>query len=469
MKIFRRSTLLVLPLVLVSGGADAAIGDRFGFTSEDSALAGARVASPEISSASAFVNPAQLSLGPDTARRAPDDSRASDIRFHWSVLYSDPKFEKIDGVVTKNPVNSDETGSFVQEVDTDYPATFGQSVGFSVRSKKSDRRWGLGAVAYLPLDRFALLDSGESFVPEYTLHRGRTQKPEFQAALSGLLAKRLSFGAGIALGARLTSDTTIFLNQGAGTVSTMRIAASVKTQATPYVGLDYVASDAVALGLVVRLASSAPESLRVAANARAVAGVSAQDFSFPALATMYYDPFTVSTGATWKYGSASVLSFQLDYQAWSKFESPVLIVQNQGCDPNCGIDFAPGRDLSRPTRDLFVPRVGHTWTIGSNAVRVGYAYRPGIYRGAPTEAGNAIDPDEHRLSAGFGRNLLSIPFFDAPGRLDLHAAYSLYPKETVVKSAGDENGNLANEKVGAPGYETGGHEWGAGFTVELYL
>ena len=471
MKIRRRrlALLLFLTPAFISGGASAAIGGRFGFTSEDAALAGARVAAPEISSASAFVNPAQLSLAPDASHLGPSDPRASAIRFHWSVLYSDPKFTEINGVVTKNPVNSDETGSLVQNVDTDYPATFGQSVGLSVRSKKSDRHWGLGAVAYLPLDRFALLDSGESFVPEYTLHRGRTQKPEFQAALSGLLTKNLSFGAGIALGARLTSDTTIFLNQGAGTVSTMRIAASVKTEATPYFGLDYVASDAVSLGLAVRLASSSPESLRVAANARAVAGVSAQDFSFPALATMYYDPFTVSAGATWKYAPASVLSFQLDYEAWSKFESPVLIVQNQGCDPNCGIDFAPGRDLSRPTRDLVVPRIGHAWTIGTNEVRVGYVYRPGIYRGAPTGAGNAIDPDEHRLSAGFGWNLLSFPFFDAPGRVDLHAAYSLYPKETVVKSAGDENGNAANEKVGAPGYETGGHEWGAGFTVELYL
>jgi hypothetical protein len=460
----RWSPLLLIAFAIAPRGACAAIGDRFGYTSEDAALGGARVGADELSSASAFDNPAQLSL-------LPGASSASAVRFHWSVLYSKPSFTDIKGVVVQNPVNSDQAEGTARSanVDTGYPATFGQSVGFAVRSKKSDHHWGFGAVAYLPLDRFALLDSGESFVPEYTLHRGRTQKPEFQLALSGLIAKGLSFGAGINLGARLTSDTTIFLNQGAGTVSTMRIAASLKTEATPYFGLVYVASDTVSTGLVARLASSSPESLNVQASARAVGNVAAPDFSFPALATMYFDPFTVSVGTQWRYSSTNILYFQLDYEAWSKFQSPTIVIQNQACDPNCGVDFEPGRDLSGRTRDILVPRIGHSWTIGTNELRVGYAYRPGIYRELPTGAGNAIDPDEHRFSVGYGWAIESLPFFDAPGRLDLSGLYSIYRKQTVVKTPGDENGDVANQKVGAPGYTIGGGEWGAGFTVLLYL
>lgn len=458
--------MLALLLLFIATGAEAAIGDRFGFTSEDAALAGAVAGSAEISSASAFGNPAQLSLLPESSTAG-----ESPVRLHWSVLYSEPRFADIHGVVVENPVNSDQADGTarVANVDTRYPTTFGQSLGLAVRSRKSDRHWGFGVVAYLPLDRFALLDSGESFVPEYTLHRGRTQKPEFQFAISGLLSKRVSFGAGIFLGARLTSDTTLFLNQGTDTVSTMRIAASLKTQATPHLGLSYVDSESLSFGLVARLASSSPESLNVQASARAVGTVSAPDFSFPALATMYYDPFTVSAGTRWRYSPASVLFLQLDYQAWSKFRSPVLLIQDQACDPNCGVDFESGRDLAPRARDLIVPRIGHAWTIGTREVRAGYAYRPGIYRELPAEAGNAIDPDEHRFSAGYGWAIPSLPFFDAPGRLDLHAGYSIYPKRTIAKSAGDENGKLVNRKVGAPGYETGGHEWGAGFTVQLYL
>ena len=458
--------LSLFSLFCAAVSAEAAIGDRYGFTSEDGALAGARSGAAEISSASAFDNPAQMSFLPDSRT-----SSESSVRFHWSVLYSEPKFTDIHGVVVENPVNSDQTdgNARIANVDTNYPATFGQSFGFSVRSRKSDRHWGFGAVAYLPLDRFALLDSGESFVPEYTLHRGRTQKPEFQFALSGLLAKHLSFGAGVNLGARLTADTTVFMNQGTGTASTMRIAASLKTEATPYFGLGLVVSDALSLGFVVRLASSAPESLNVQASARAVGGVSAPDFSFPAIGTMYYDPFTVTGGTRWRYSSTNTLYLQLDYQAWSQFEPPTILIQNQACDPNCGVNFEAGRDLSGETRDTLVPRIGHTWIIGGDELRIGYLYRPGIYRDLPTEAGNTIDPDEHRVSMGYGWNFSSFPIFDAPGRFDLHGAYSLYPKREVVKTAGDENGKAINRKIGAPGYETGGYEWGGGVTIQLFL
>jgi hypothetical protein len=458
----RMFRLLLLFSALVPTIAHAAIGDRYGFSSENAALAGATAGVGEMSSASVFDNPAQMSLLPD--------GKTSGVRFHWSTLYSEPKFSDVTGVVIENPVNSDlNSGDRIGNVNTEYPATFGQSIGFSIRSKKSERHWSLGAVAYLPLDHIALLDSGESFLPEYTLHRGRTQKPEFQFALAGLVTNRLSFGLGIYLGARLTANTTLFLNQGNGTASTMRLAASLKTQATPYFGLTYLASDSLSLGLVARLATRSPESINVQANARAVGTVNAPDFSFPALATMYYDPLTLTLGSEWKYSDTRTLYLQLDYQAWSNFESPAIVILNQQCDPNCGVDFADGRNLGRPTHDILIPRVGHTWRFNSNLLRVGYLYRSGIYRELPTGTGNAIDPDEHRLTAGYAWGFDAIPFFDAPGRLSLHGAFSLFPKKTVVKTSGDENANLANRKIGAPGFDTGGYEWGTGATLEFFL
>lgn len=449
--------------ILFTGTAQAAIGDRFGFTSESAATAGARVGLGEMTSASSFENPAQMSL--DSGKTA---------RFHWSVLYSEPKFADIRGVVTENSVNSDKaTGtSTTGGVSTKYPATFGQSLGFSVRSEKSSRHWGLGAVVYLPLDRLALIDSGETFVPEYTLHRGRTQKPEFQFALSGLIAPKWSLGVGVYLGARLTSDTTLFLNQGAGSASSMRISSSLKTQASPFFGLTFIPDPDFSFGLVVRFASSVPATLNVQAGARAIGSVSALDFGFPAIGTMYYDPFTVSLGSSWRYAGTRSLSIQVDYQAWGSYRSPVLVIQNSNttnCSPACGVDFASGLDLATPTRDLIIPRIGHSWDVGPGTIRSGYTYRQGIYRSLPEGAGNAIDPDEHRLSAGYGWDFTSFLVFDAPGRLDFHTSYSLYPKKSVVKSAGDENGNTANSKIGAPGYEIGGNEWGTGITLGLYL
>ncbi len=451
--------------IIFSGTAHAAIGDRFGFTSESVATGGARAGQAEMSSSSAFENPAQMSFPSRLGKSA---------RFHWSVLYSEPTFADIRGVVTENAVNSDKAAgtSTIGNVSTKYPATFGQSMGFSVRSEKSVYHWGIGAVVYLPLDHLALIDSGETFAPEYTLHRGRTQKPEFQFAISGLLSPKWSLGVGVYLGARLTSDTTLFLNQGAGTASSMRISSSLKTQASPFFGLTYIPTPTLSLGWVVRLASSVPATLNVQAGARAIGNVSALDFGFPAIGTMYYDPLTVSLGATWRYAAQQTLFLQADYQAWENYRSPVLVIQNSNttnCSPSCGVDFASGIDLAGRTRDLLIPRVGHSWDVGTGTIHSGYTFRRGIYRSLPEGAGNPIDPDEHRISAGYGWEFNSFLAFDAPGRLDFHGSYSIYPKKTVAKSPGDENGNTVNSKIGAPGYEIGGNEWGTGFTLGLAL
>jgi hypothetical protein len=463
----RAAPILLLASVL---SAEASMGDRFGYLSSATSLGGARTGAGEFTSASAYENPSQLSL----TKTDPSAADASRVRFHWSLLYAQPKFADIHGVVVENAVNSDAVAGSEEfrNVDTDYAATFGQSVGFSIQSRKSERRWGFGAVAYLPLDRFAVVDSGESYVPEYTLHRASNQKPEFQFALSGLVTPELAFGAGLHLGTKLTSNTAIFLNQGAGTASSMRIAASLKTRATPYFGLTYVPTDALSLGLNYRFAASQPQSIQVHATARAIGTVSALDFAFPALATMYYDPATVEFGGRWNYGGAGTIYFQLDYQAWSNFESPAIVVLDPTtaeCSPNCGVDFSAGQNLSPKTRDTFVPRVGHAWTFRDSEFRLGYAYRPGIYAELPTGAGNAIDPDEHRIAAGYGWAFPSLLVFDAPGRVDFHALYSIYPRKRVDKTAGDENGNAAGRKIGAPGYETGGSEAGGGLSLQLFL
>lgn len=450
---------------LLSLNGFASVGDRFGFTSESAALAGAKAGGSDFTSASAYENPAQLSLMPDTEGRT---------RFHWSLLYAAPSFVDIGDVVVENPVNSDKTNATSRSapVDTNYPVTFGQSIGLSTQSQRSPYRWGLGAVVYLPLDRLALVDSGEAFVPEYSLHRGGTQKPEFQFAISALVAPNLSFGAGLQLGTKLTSETTLFLNQGAGTASSMRISASLKTQASPYFGLTYLPSEQLSVGVTARLASAQPQTLNVRSSARAIGTVSALSFSFPAISTLYYDPLTIQAGGEWKYTNGNAFFFQVDYQAWSKFESPAIVMldpQTSSCSPSCGVDFSTGLDLSRKTRDLFIPRVGHVWTLGTNDLRIGYVYRPSIYTSLPTGAGNAIDPDEHRLATGMGWGFNSLWVFDAPGRLDLHASYSVYPKKHVDKTAGDETGDLTNRKVGDPGYDIGGSEWGTGLTVQLFL
>lgn len=461
---FARFACASLIMHALTSPASAAIGSSFGFSSRAASLGGAMVASDR-DGASAYQNPAALSLG---ARTKPNEKLA----FHWAMLYMTPDFTDISNVIVENNFTSDQIR--YSNVDTEYPDTFGQSFGFSYEFKQTRLRWGFGMLAFLPLDELAIVDSGETFIPEYMLQRSRNQKPEFDVGVSMKPAANLSLGAGVHLGAALTSNTTIFLQTDATKTSTMRVSASLKTKATPYFGANLALTPSLATGLVIRLPFAQTEKLKVNASSRVLGNIAALDFNFPALATMYYDPLSVELGTKWDYSDTNRFLFQIDYQTWSKFESPALEIQSTDTTTcsgaPCGIEFSTSKNPSFEYRDIFIPRVGHEWDLGRSTLRVGYSYRPSILKNTPSGAGNYLDPSEHRMVAGWGYQFTKFLDFDTPCRLDFHLAYHQLESQRITKTSGDETGAGSGEqKIGAPGYEAGGRLLGGGLSLNLSL
>ncbi len=411
--------------------------------------------------ASVYQNPASLSQGNN------QNYPAEKLSFHWSIVYMTPDFEKINNVIVENNYTSDQIR--FSNVDTDYPNTIGQTVGMAYEFKKSPLHWSFGVLAFLPLDELALIDSGETFIPEYVLHRSRNQKPELNLGTGIRPTENLTLGLGIHLGSALTSNTTIYLQTDSTKVSTMRIAASLKTKASPFLGAQYVLSDRWTTGLVLRAPLSQNEKINVQASTRAIGTVAALNFNFPAIATMYYEPWSAELGNRIRLGSRDELFLQLDYQAWSRFRAPALIIGTPNTELG-GIQFSPSNNPAFEYRDIWVPRVGYEKKWDTTLIRWGYTYRPSILKNPPTGAGNYLDPSEHRISAGMGFEFPHFLDFDAPCRIDFHLAYHQLVKQTIVKTPGDETGaGVGNQKIGAPGFEAGGHIWGGGLTLNLFL
>jgi hypothetical protein len=449
-------------LLLASIPSHADVGQAFGFGSRASSLGG-RSAAHGGDGFAAYANPA-----------APAANR-SEKRFQLStaVIFMRPQFDAIDGVVIENSYVGDATRT--GSVDNDYRATLGQAVGAVIHLAPDWWNLSLGVTGFLPLEQIAYLDTGETYVPEYVLYRARTQRPQLDFSLAAQPLPGFSFGAGLHLGFSLTSVGIIHLGGDANSVSTMRFSASMKPKLTPYFGLHYRNTQSTpesmdeagefATGLTVRLPTVYDNSMRIDASARVLGALPGLDFNFDAMSALYYDPLSVELGFSWRVLPFWTTYAQAEAELWTLYQSPAL---NIG-DPevaSAGVTVQPSDLPPLPLRNIFILRAGQEFHLGRHSIRAGYAYRPGIFGGDRSGAGNYLDPDQHVGSIGYGIGFKSLLGYKADWTLDTHLALHYLVRETITKSAGDESG-AAGSKIGSPGYVAGGFMGGGGVSVSL--
>lgn len=438
-----------LSLVLLSFHPDSAwarIGEDAGFGSRLSALAGAG-ASWGADAYGAYNNPALLS---GQARNR--------FSFGAGLVTIVPSFIPISGVRVSNAdVYGSDVDSRLADVDTDYRDTVGQVLGLRSLVAPEWHRLSIGATAFLPLNQFAYVDSGEVFVPEYVMYRSRTQRPELDMglALSPGASGNWHLGAGVHLGFSLNSSASVFLTTEAGKPSSMRFSASLKPKATPQIGILYQSeSDTEASsftsGLVARFPLSNEGLVFVHTGARLLGG--SLDFSFPARSVLVYDPLTLQWGASIRHSENFRTLFQLDWQRWSRMKSSAEVITQptvEDCSGPCGLDLSASANPDVRFRDIFVPRIAEEIRSGLFTYRLGYLFRPSIIRGLPTGNGNSLDPSVHSVSAGLGWNL---------GRweADFHATYQRLLTQEIQK---------VGAEIGAPGYRAGGKILAAGVSL----
>lgn len=476
-----RRTACALLALLSSATAQANVGEAFGFGSRTAALGGAGV-SFGYGGFAAYHNPAGLPFEGDKR-----------LLVDVSVLAMVPKFLPIRNVIVENAYTSDKVT--FSDVEEDYRSVIGQQFGLVYRLFPKTLNFTFGVAAYLPLQQVAYMDTGETFVPEYVLYRSRPHRPQIEIGVGGDLGRGFKAGIGFHLAFALTGSGTVFIQTDATKPSTMRFAASLKPKIAPTLGLLYAydrpgsprsgdSLDASAapsdgplftLGAVLRLPVSSPNNFFLRSGARAFGSFAALDFNFKALSALYYDPLALELGGSIAEGSRARTVFQLEYQRWSKFESPALFIQdpkNESCgDSPCGVNISGGKNPAFEYKDILVPRIGQELVMGqerSVTLRAGYAFRPSIFKFLPTGPGNYLDPPKHIFTAGLGFQFKRFLHFDVPCTLDLNVAWHQFLTQQITKTPGDENGNGTGDlKIGAPGYEAGGKMIGGGVDLSL--
>jgi len=451
---------------LLSGSAQANVGQTYGFGSESAALAGAG-AGVGFDAFSSYYNPAALAL----------DHQSQRLRLAYGLIFVSPKFTGINGVVVENKFVSDK--ETIGNVDNNYRDTLGQVIGLSYRLFPETRNFTFGLTIFLPLLQVGYMDTGETFVPEYFMYRARTQRPQIEVGLGLELTKsiRAGFGAHIAFG--LSSNATVFINTQSNRTSTMRFTSTLTPKASPYFGLHFVPQDdpeKYSAGLVYRLPLSATNNMTLNTGARVFGSFAALDFNFQAASALFYDPMSIELGGSIRHGSWGRLIAQVDYQFWSQFVAPALKIEQPsitctdqyGTACNSGIVLSPGQNPTFTYVNILVPRIGEELRLSELAkLRVGYSYRASILKDLPEGAGNYLDPPRHAVSLGLGLHFKKFLSAETPWDLDFHASWDHLVSQTITKTPGLENGDTTANKIGYPGYTTGGNLFGGGVSVSL--
>jgi hypothetical protein len=444
------------------------VGQEYGFGSRTRALAGAGAAWG-FGAFAAYYNPGALPFQGEKR-----------LLLEGGLVDMTPNFTSINNVIVENAYVSDKVtyGS----VANDYRSTSGEELGFVYRLFPDFHNITFGVTSYLPLQQLAYIDTGETFVPEYVLYRARTQRPQVELGGGFDLTPRWHLGAGLHVAYSLTSSATVFLQTDPTKPSTMRFSASMSPKVAPDVGLLYTSepepgeAPRLTAGLVMRFAVASDNTLVLQSAARAFGSFAALDFDFNAISTIFYDPFSVELGGTFAETPSTRTYAQLEFQAWSHFKAPALLIQNPSSNNTCnngpcGVIISPGQLPAFPYQDIFIPRIGQEYTFGRLTLRAGYAWQPGIFAdggNGPSGAGNYLDPSKHIFTLGAGYHFLHFLNFDVPCDVDVNLAYQALVTEHVTKTPGDENGQGTGDlKIGAPGYDAGGSVYGGGLSLTM--
>ncbi|MBL7717146.1 MAG: hypothetical protein JNL01_16905 [Bdellovibrionales bacterium] len=430
--------------------------ENVGASSSSAAMAGISAQGPG-SQTAALSNPALLSGSSNRTER---------LKLQFSVVSLVPSFDPINNVVTANDyATGTSTPTIVGNVDNDYKTTLGTILSANYRFGEN-QKWGAGIFAYIPTLQMFYSDSGEAYVPEYILHRSRTQRPQIALGAARSLSSSFSVGFGGQVAYSLTGNGNVLLSQSGSNPSAMRFSASMKPLLQPYVGAAWEPSAKLATGLVFRFPRTSDINFTLNSGARVLGSLGALDFNLKAAAAMSYDPMSIELAQTLKLTDTLTTIAQLDVQFWDKFEPSAMNIE---CSSNCIVVVNPSKNPAFDFRNIVIPRLGLEWKRPKWTFRSGYAYRPGIIaQGALSGAGNLLDPSRHTISAGAGFTGAKFLEFDAPYTLDFHVQYQSLVSEKVTKTSGNEVG-AAGSKIGSPGYTVGGKLFGAGLSLTLQI
>ena len=259
--------------------------------------------------------------------------------------------------------------------------------------------------------------------PTFALYEDQLEVMTLMAALAARLLDGLSVGLGVSI--RGGSHINLMLDISAlsqdevagGFTYDMRMTAGVAA------GLSWDATDKLRLGLVYR--SALYHKLSV--DNDTIVNMMGVETNFLMLfeTVVWYTPQQLSLGAAYQlWDDRLTLSADVSWHDWSGYSGPFIQVRI--------LDSPGGALLKEPApyeadfSDIFVPRIGAAYQIGSRFVtRAGYAFHP---TPAPTPRGetNVLDSHKHVLALGGGVEILNAEKWPMMLRVDLSLALHLF-------------------------------------------
>jgi long-subunit fatty acid transport protein len=416
-------TILMIPV------AKANLGDTVGASSTSIALANQfnqNVNDP----ANNFYAPALLGFGDKFA-----------INFTSTLLATN--FDPITNVTIQNTLTngSVSTGDIGTNYETQYLASINAVLPIiALNSLK------FGMTIFTPIGHLAEPNSGSPFLTEYVFYRARFQRTQgffnFIYAPTSHWSFSLGTLTGLQTSANLTTRQTL---NGATGGSSASAKANVKPSFGAIASLAYHTPD---FSGFFTYSQEMKSNLLTDVSGTAELGSNVPyDISLESM--MYYDPHIFRLGLTNKLWDHLNLIVTLEYQDWSGYKSPVMVIKS-----NSGSVQASNSLERVETKNIFIYRLGSRFQLSDRfIVNAGYSYRPSPLDGNFSGAGNSVDTDSSIMALGADWN---IHLKKTRFALNSSFQYHKLEKRFISKSAGREDGNQSESKVGSPGYNVGG-------------
>lgn len=310
-------------------------------------------------------------------------------------------------------------------------------------------RVGLGLGFYVPHATINRARHPLPGTPVFALLEHRSHVVGLQVAAGIALDERWRVGLGVLALAELrgTIDVT---TDAAGRFTTFS-EQQLLTRLAPLLGLGYVLSERVHLGLVVRGTSQSGYDIQVTNDLGRALPVTIPALGITGVAQ--YDPLTVALEAALRLRPSLMLAAQVAYQRWSAFPLPTR-------------SPVAGTPAQEPPgfHDTAVPRLALEWTPPAGrvrlAVRAGYAL---LLSPAPEMEGrqSLLDNHRHLLSGGLGLSRAGLPLHVQLWAQVHHLMARQHTKDPARYQPG--------EALPFDSIRTGGRILAAGLTVGLDL
>ena len=374
------------------------------------------------------------------------ESNSTPIVLGFGFQYLHPEFQPIENVIIRNNKTTSDPAPVSGKVEQNYPDVFAQILDLKVRVHERTNAT-IRFHSFFPLNSFAQMDTGNTYLPEYVLYRVENQRPRLSTIAEFDIVENMRAGFGIDLGFGVTSEANVFLQSGAGKVSNQRVSATVKPRVVPI--LSFEVNDYL---FVVRGENKVSFSLNSAAGASVFPPLSASfDVTYQSNSALYYDPWKFDLSRRHSLSLLGLESWHLgwgaSYQLWSGYEARAAVIS--------GISgtFSNGQAPQFKTRTLLVPRVSLEKRFERARWELEYQFKDSIFTDTPSGSGNYLDPPRHTavLSA-------MLPLGEG---MEWGASIQVarLSSQSVLKSDTTE--------IGAPGYTASGWLYGGSLNVTV--